>query len=223
MDGELETVIDALVAALPKLGATARAEGWKRTTERDLQRVLESASGMASASVTLEHWPQVGSVDLMFARRTAVELKWAKGGDTLANCAWDIAKLAALLAAGEVAVGVIVAGAPKQHWTTHSPGVELFEGNAFAGNDIVSRYERWWRFWCKDVLTRPIKLPRAYSVEPIETLSTKLDEEPFELKIAQVRLEDGTLFDHVCPHRSKGTLCRPRAWDPNGWGGLPPG
>src|SRR4051812_24510253 len=112
----LTLVSEALRRALPELISLADAKGWTRTVERDLQKAVESASGMASRSLTLRSWPQVGPVDLAFPGDVAVELKWAKGGDTLGNCAWDVAKLASALVEREAKGAILVAGAPASHW-----------------------------------------------------------------------------------------------------------
>jgi hypothetical protein len=136
--------------------------------------------------------------------------------------AWDIAKLAAALAEQQIEKGVLIAGAPATHWHTAAHGVDLFQRQVLVNDDLVRRYESWWRFWCGDVLTRPVELPRCFGVTPYHEVTVDLDHEPFVLKLAQVTVEDPSMRTHVCPHRWQGQLCRPRAWDPGGWGGLPP-
>lgn len=215
--GEMARPVAAAIdAAGPALQEVARVKGWKRTVERDLQRAVEAASGARSSPVRLEHWPGVGSVDVMFPGQTAIELKWCKSGDTLANCAWDIAKLASALAEDEIEAGLIVAGAPASHWASSASGVELFDAITYEGDELVRRYESWWRFWCKDVVTRPINLPQATSIAPADRIPIELDGEPFELRMARVHVIDGQWRPHVCPHRWQGELCPPRVWDTAG-------
>ena len=116
-------------------------------TERDLQRKLEDVSGAGSRPLRLAAWPNVGRVDLELADGVGVELKWCRSGDTLVNCAWDIAKLGTALAEGQLLVAILVAGAPTQHWNEGQPGVELFDNTVYEGDDLVRRYESSWRFW----------------------------------------------------------------------------
>lgn len=156
----------------------------------------------------------------MFPGRIAVELKWCRAGDTLANCAWDVAKLACALAEDQVDAAMIVAGAPASHWASSGSGVELFDAHTYEGEELVRRYASWWRFWCKDVATRPIDLPHSISVAPAHSFLIELDGEPFELRTACVHVTEGRWRRHVCPHRWRGELCPPRAWDPAGFGGL---
>ena len=95
----------------------------------------------------LEHWPAVGPIDLLDDHGLAVELKWAKSGDTLCNCAWDVAKLATALVEEQVQDAWIAAAAPIAHWHAHRPGTELFEPATYEGDALIRRYESWWRFW----------------------------------------------------------------------------
>lgn len=212
------TVTAGLEAAGPHLGDVARAKGWKRTVERDLQNALEDATGAHSVRIELEHWPAVGPVDLMLSSRVAVELKWCKSGDTLANCAWDIAKLGCALMEGEVEDAYVVAGAPSAHWRGGRPGVELFAAQELRADDLVRRYESWWRFWCRDVATRPTALPSAVSVTPLDPVTVELDAEPFDLRAARIAVRDARWQPHVCPHRWRGETCSPRPGEPGGVG-----
>jgi hypothetical protein len=150
-----------LLEASPALQAAAAEKGWRALTERDFQRAVEGASGAHSAPIQLDRWPSVGSVDIMVPGRVALELKWCKSGDTLGNCAWDIAKLGCAIAEGRVARGLIAAGAPAAHWSSSAQGVELFTTRMYEDDDLTRRYESWWRFWCKDVKTRPVELPQC--------------------------------------------------------------
>jgi hypothetical protein len=207
-------------ACLPDLQAAAAERGGDALVERDFQRAIEAASGARSARITLDRWPAVGSVDVMLADRRALELKWCRSGDTLANCAWDIAKLGCSIAERRVAEGFIAAGAPRPHWASGADGVELFGDATYTDDELIRRYESWWRFWCKDVLTRPVELPRSLAVVDEGSTSAELNGAPFEFRVARVEVVDSTWRTHVCPHRWQGELCRPRPWDPQGLGGL---
>jgi hypothetical protein len=212
-----------LDTAVPALRQRAAEVGWTRTVERDLQKALDDATGAGSVAIELTRWPKVGRVDLMLPGRIAVELKWCKGGDTLGNCAWDAAKLAAALAEGQITEGYLVAGAPLVHWATRNDGVELFGKHAlFTGDAIVRHYEGWWRFWCKAVVTRPVELPASFALSAVSAVQFDLDPATsWELRLARVELLDATPRPHVCPHRWRGERCRPRRWDADGLGGLP--
>jgi len=190
--------------------------------ERDLQRVLESASGARSAAFELASWPNVGRVDLELPGPTGVELKWCRSGDGLSNCAWDVAKLATGLAEGRIVDAFIVAGAPLDHWDRREGGAELFDVDVFESGDLVSRYESWWRFWCKDVLTRPVRLPKSIRVSDAGRVRVALAGRVYMLRASRISVDDPAWRTHVCPHRWRGERCRPRPWDPEGWGGLPP-
>jgi hypothetical protein len=117
------------------------------TTERHFQRAVEAVTPWHSGRISLDHWPQVGAVDLMLPNEVGVELKWAKGGDTLVNCSWDVAKLATAIGEGRLVHGFIVAGAPVSHWRSGAVGVTLFDDATYVDDEIVRRYERAWRFW----------------------------------------------------------------------------
>jgi hypothetical protein len=157
----------------------------------------------------------------MLPGAVGLELKWCTSGTTLVNCAWDIAKLGCALAEGQIAAGFIAAGAPAAHWEGPNLGVELFKPHTYEDDDLVRGYESWWRFWCKDVKTRPVDLPRAITVTNEESVTAELAGEPFVLRLAEVAVLDPAWRAHVCPHRSRGERCRPRPWDPDGWGGQP--
>ena len=185
--------------------------GWRRLVERDFQRAMEQVRAVASRAVMLEHWPRVGAIDLLDPHgRQAVELKWAKSGDTLCNSAWDVAKLATALVEERIADAWIAAGAPIAHWEAHAPGVELFAPAAYEGDALIGRYESWWRLWCKDVGTRPTHRPEGFSVSRTIAVPVTLDGEPFELRAARVTVTDARWRAHVCPHAWRGERCRPR-------------
>lgn len=216
------SVLSTLEACSAELQQAATAKGWNGTVERDFQRAVESVSGARSAVVRLAHWPALGPVDVMLPGRVALELKWCKSGDTLINCAWDIAKLACAMAEGQADEGLVAAGAPALHWDTRASGVELFMACVYENDDLARGYEGWWRFWCKDVATRPVDLPRSIAVADEGSVTTELDGMPFILRLARVEVIDPAWHVHVCPHRWRGERCPPRPWDPDGWGGLPP-
>lgn len=211
-----------LEESVPSLQQAAAAKGWQRTVERDFQRAVESVSGVRSGSLPLAHWPAVGLVDVVLSGNIGLELKWCKSGDTLGNCAWDAAKLACAVAEGRLAEGLMAAGAPMAHWQTRSSGVDLFAPRVYESRELVREYDGWWRFWCKDVATRPVELPRALAVLDEGSVSTQLDGVPFVLRLARVEVVDGSWERHVCPHRLRGERCPPRPWDREGWGGLKP-
>lgn len=213
--------LSILDACSPELQVSAAAKGWDRTNERDFQRAVEAASGGHSASVLLTHWPTVGAVDIVLSGEVGLELKWCKSGDTLVNCAWDIAKLGCAIAEGQLTAGFIAAGAPAAHWDGHGSGTELFAPRVYEDDDLARHYERWWRFWCRDVATRPVDLPRSVAVADEGSISTELDGMPFVLRLARVEVVDPAWRVHVCPHRWRSERCSPRPWDPDGWGGQP--
>jgi hypothetical protein len=194
----------------------AAEKGWAKTQEGDFQRAIESAASASSGSIQLDSWPAVGPVDVVLPGNTGVELKWCKTGDKLANCVWDIAKLATAIAEEKLAYGLIAAGAPDTHWATNSPGVALFTPGEHDTPELVRNYEGWWRFWCKDVMTRPTRLPQTIRIVDTGGVPVPLDGVPFTLRLASVEVLDATWRDHVCPHRWRGEECRPRPWDPEG-------
>jgi hypothetical protein len=192
------------------LEARAAEIGWRRTVERDLHRATEKARAVSSRTVVLARWPGVGAIDLLDQQGLAVELKWAKSGDTLCNSAWDIAKLATALLEERIREAWIVAGAPITHWGGHAPGVELFQPAAYEGDALIGRYESWWRFWCKAVGTRPAHRPEGIGVSRANAVPVTLGGEPFQLRAAQVTVTDARWRPHVCPHAWRGEQCAPR-------------
>ena len=58
---------------------------------------------------------------------------------------------------------------------------------------------------------------------PEGSVTAELGAATYLLRIARVEVLDPQWSDHVCPHRWRGERCPPRDWDPEGWGGLPPG
>jgi hypothetical protein len=192
------------------LKARAAQVGWRRTVERDLQRAMEQARPVSPRTVVLKCWPAVGPIDLLDSHGLAIELKWAKSGDTLCNSAWDIAKLATALVEEQIEDAWIAAGAPIAHWDLRRPGAELFEPATYEGDALIWRYESWWRFWCKGVGTRPTHLPQAICVSRITAVAVTLDSEPFELRAAHIAVTDARWRPHVCPHVWRGETCPPR-------------
>lgn len=186
------------------------AEDGRPLRERDFQRAMEMTRRASPRSVPLAHFPGVGPVDLMNDSLGAVELKWCNSGDTLCNSAWDVAKLATLLAEGRVDNAWIAAGAPVAHWRSGAPGVELFERTSFDGDAIVRRYESWWRSWCGAVLTRPTHLPEGIAVTETISVPVRLDSKPFELRAGRVEVTDSSWRPHVCPHVWRAEPCHPR-------------
>ena len=184
--------------------------GWRQTVERDFQRAMEATRPASSLSVVLEHWPGVGPIDLVDERALGVELKWCRSGDALCNAAWDIAKLATALAEGAIGKAWIAAGAPVAHWISGAPGVELFELTRHDDDILIRHYESWWRFWCKEVATRPTHLPEGFAVSETVAVRVTLEGEPFELRAARVEVTSTRWRAHVCPHVWRGETCRPR-------------
>ena len=215
------STLQLLQRASASLQRVAADKGPARMTERDFQRAVEAASGARSGALELASWPNVGRVDLELPGRLGLELKWCRSGNTLANCVWDVAKLATALAEGRLDEGVIVAGAPVAHWRGAASGVELFDDAVHSSEGLVKRYESWWRFWCNDVLTRPVRLPATIGVSALGRLEVDLAGTAYELRAARVDSVDRVWRDHVCPHRWRGERCGPRPWDPEGWGGSP--
>jgi hypothetical protein len=216
-----DDVLEQLARSVVLLDRVAIERGEDRLVERDLQRALETTSGARSAALRLSRWPQVGRVDLMLRTGTALELKWARSGDTLCNCAWDIAKLASALAEGRAREAFIAAGAPSGHWDAGARGTELFSSRTYDGDAIVRDYEGWWRLWCRDVKTRPVELPASIRVEAAGEVNASLAGTPWTIRLAWVEVPTGGWLTHVCPHRWRGERCPVgfRPWDPDGSGG----
>lgn len=208
--GSSEDVVRAVKAAVPGLRQAAHGKSPCALRERDLQSALQNATGALPASLRLQRWPGVGPLDLRLPDGIGLELKWAVSGDTLCNCAWDIAKLATGIAAGEIESGFLVAGAPQLHWTSRAPGTELLESAVYPDPAIVNEYESWWRFWCRDVKTQPQALPRLIETIEVARVKVALGSEPFSICITEVRVPDRAWVDYVCPHRARGEPCRER-------------
>lgn len=215
MTGYVLSILERSWVALQDVAAE---KGSKQVTERDFQRAVECVSGAHSGRIVLESWP----VDVILPTKTGLELKWCKSGDTLANCAWDIAKLATAIAEGKLERGLVAAGSPAAHWATRPPGVDLFTAAEHDSAELVRQYESWWRFWCKDVKTRPIRLPSSIRVADERRVAAQLDGTTFELRVTSIEVIDASWRAHVCPHRWTAERCPPRPWDPEGWGGLEP-
>lgn len=186
--------------------------GPENLAEKHLQSAFDEVSGAGRESIRLEHWPGVGQVDVMVKPRLGVELKWARPGtDTLANCAWDVAKLATAVNEGTIDEGYIVAGARAEDWASKVEGSELFGNRTWVGADIVDQYERWWRSWCRAVTTRPVDLPSAVTVAPLDPVKATLAGTPWEIRLARVTVDDPAWRPHVCPHVVRGEGCGPQA------------
>jgi hypothetical protein len=203
-------VLEALEASIPGLRQTASERGWRQLREREFQRALEAATGRRSAALVLQQWPRVGRVDLQLDRGTALELKWAIDDNTLCNCAWDVAKLGAAIAGRKLQRGYLVAGAPDTLWNTRQTGTELLDTAEYHDPLIVSRYERWWRFWCRDVKTQPLELPRVIATIDAGRVSAVLEDEPFTLRLTEVLVPDPGWEVFHCPHAARGEACGPR-------------
>lgn len=199
--GGAPDVDEVIALAIPGLQARAAEKGREALRERDLQEALELATGTAHAT---------GALDLELAPRVGLELKWAQSGDTLCNCAWDIAKLGTAVAEGRLDAGYLVAGAPDAHWNAGAPGTELLESAAYPGLAIVERYEGWWRFWCRDVVTQPVRLPAGIGVTGGTRVRAVLGGTPFSIRVAEVRARPDEWVDFVCPHVARGEPCRER-------------
>jgi hypothetical protein len=211
---------DALEAALPALELAASEKPATTMVEQDLQHALEAATGASSADLDLRHWPEVGPLELVLDGNVALELQWCQSGDTLANCAWDIAKLACAVGERKVDQAWIVAAAPAWHWRGRRPGVGLFKPRAYLGDDLVAEYESFWRLWCNNFQARPTHLPLSFAVTEADSVSAGLGRVPFVFRFARVEVTRHTWQVHVCPHRWRDRLCLPRPWDPAGLGGL---
>jgi hypothetical protein len=118
--------LSVLEKSFPALWDVAAEKGWARTRERDFQRAVDSVSGTRSGPITLNSWPAVGPVDLMLPDDPGLESKRCMSGNTLANCVWDVAKLACAIAEEKLEHGLLAAGAPDAHWANSSPGIDLF-------------------------------------------------------------------------------------------------
>jgi hypothetical protein len=213
---------EALEAALPALERAASEKPVTTMVEHDFQVALEESTGASSVSIELKHWPEVGPLDLVLDGDIGLELQWCQRGDTLAGCAWDIAKLACAVGERKIAQGWIVAAAPTWHWRGHRPGVDLFKPRTYVGDDLVVEYESAWRLWCNNVPTRPTHLPFSFAVTDADVISARLSRVPFDIRFARVEVRKHTWQVHVCPHRWRDRYCLPRPWDPEGLGGLAP-
>ena len=214
-----ETPRNLLERAIPALDRTAAEKRATELTEADLQVALAQLGGTAAVPLTLKHWPATGPVDLVFEDGIGVELQWCISGDSLAGCAWDIAKLACAIAERKLSDGWIIAAAPTWHWQTRRPGVELFREHAYLGEELVEDYEDWWRLWCNEVMSRPTHMPRAFALlDAGELADVRIGRVPFTFRFARVAVRAGTWVPHVCPHHWRDRLCLPRPWDPDGTG-----
>jgi len=207
---------------LPALERMASQKPATTLVEHDFQLALEEATGASSAAIALKHWPEAGPLDLVLDGDVAIELQWCQSGDTLANCSWDIAKLACAVGERKVADGWLVAAAPSWHWNGRRPGVGLFKPRVYAGDDLIAEFEGTWRLWCNNIQTRPTHLPESFAVTDPGSVTTRLGRVPFEIRFARVEVVKHTWQVHVCPHRWQDRLCLPRPWDPDGFGGLVP-
>jgi hypothetical protein len=133
--------ISMLAACAAPLEQAAQAREWQGLKERDLQSAVSSVTGAGPRAIKLANWPAVGPVDVVLPDGVALELKWCRSGDTLGNCAWDIAKLACATAEGQVTEGHIVAGAPASHWESDADGVDLFAPRVYEDDALTRGYE----------------------------------------------------------------------------------
>ena len=205
--------------ALPVLDRAAGSKRATELTEADLQGVLADLGGAAEVSLSLKHWPAVGPTDVVLEDGTGIEIQWCISGDTLAGCAWDIAKLAAAIAEHKLNDGWIIAVAPTWHWQTRRPGVELFRECDYQCEELIEDYEDWWRLWCNEVMSRPTHLPRSFALaDPGEIADARIGRVPFTIRYARVVARASTWTPYVCPHHWRDRRCLPRPWDPDGTG-----
>jgi hypothetical protein len=95
----------------------------------------------------VEGWPSRVGVDVALVPVAAdgtlgapafLEIAW--GGDALAGCVWDLARVGAAAASGRAAAGFVVAGAPARRWREPAEG---FRVDRFAAVPMDLAGDRW--------------------------------------------------------------------------------
>jgi hypothetical protein len=198
---------DSLVAAAATATAgaiTAAGDALKASfIERDMEKVLAAeltasiaARGLAVSvkrnhSIKLAEWPKVGPVDLVLlaggSPTVFLELKWGVG--TLWNCVWDLPKMAVAVARQLAPCAYLVAGAPAADWDG-GEGSELFGSQTWATSELLTRYAHLWKFWRKQVKTRPLRLPASMSTRHVATAAMNVRGGKWQLRCIEVTADE---------------------------------
>jgi hypothetical protein len=138
----------------------------------------------------LAHWREPFAIDttavLPGGDILAAELKWGAG--VLYNCAWDLAKLAVVIAEGVAHGAYLVAGAPNGDWDG-APGAELFSDGAWSPQELGDRFRKHFDFWAKDVpTTGPTDLPAGITTAGVSAVDIPRWRDPWGLRASRLEV-----------------------------------
>jgi hypothetical protein len=153
----------------------------------------------------VEGWPSRVGVDVALVPVAAdgtlgapafLEVAW--GGDALAGCAWDVARLGAAAASGRAAAGFVVAGAPARRWREPAEGPELFERGTLTLERLRSgAFLRAWARRAQEGAPQPERLPERFRIDRFAAVPMDLAGDRWELRAARVGVPAGTPWVEV--------------------------
>lgn len=125
-----------------------------------------------------------------------IELKWSRGdesspGSTLANCLWDMVKLAGCVRKDPAECAYLVAGGPASAFLEGHPGTEPFTRSEWhvTAADLADRYARFLEF--TDIDVRLIAVPEHMETRLITPAIESSDPDTLVIAAARVLCDPG--------------------------------
>lgn len=172
--------------------------------ERDLEAALiaeleREFPGRVKQQLTVvpRSWEgRVGPADIALEHPdrapTLIEVKL--GSEELAACAWDTAKLAALVAEEQASYALLIAAAPSATWAEGALGSELFHSQSWNLEDLLARFARWFSFWREDIANYPKRLPARWETSAVARSDLLVGAGAWEIRAASIGEVSGTFL-----------------------------
>ncbi len=206
------TLAVALHAAAGELQAEVAEVGADQVWEADLRRALRRGlQFQLGPCVSTEHalarvgaWHgRLGGVDVAVLRdglvEAAIEVKWCRKADKLAEAVWDALKLVPFTidSANPLRAAYLVYAAPLSTWSLADRlPVELFENAEHDVTELVTRYAAYWKQWLPKGPNSPRleEVRSTFRTTPIVTVPISLaDGKHWDLRSVRVQANDAKI------------------------------
>jgi hypothetical protein len=201
---DLDTIMSrSLYGAAGELQSAMADIDAQRVSEADMRRAVRVAlQAQVGRLVTPEHpvppipaWkPGLGAFDIAITNENgllaAVELKWCRQSDKLAEALWDALKLVPYTHDSMELTAYLTYGASRSVWEhAGNHAVELFQSGEHKVLELISRHGADWRWLLSTTKrARPVQLRAVFSTQLIASVPIlSATDEPWELRCSRLQ------------------------------------